>query len=144
MPHRLRVVIKQGDLINEKYEVIVNPTNLDFHLLGGTAKSIARAAGMTLQDESKHYMKRYGCLKTGNVVHTTAGNLRPRIKYVVDAVGPDAREIKDIQKCADLVKITVQNCLRYINNILELTTISIPAISPGMFGVPTNMVAQAM
>jgi len=95
--------IRQGDLINETSDVIVNPANTELRHEGCAAKAIATAAGMCLQDKCRHYVKRYGGLRIGKVVHTTTGKLRRRIKYVLHAAGPDARENKDIQKCAELV-----------------------------------------
>jgi len=88
----LKVTIKQGDLVNETSEVIVNPANPDLQQGDGTACAITMAAGTCLLDKCRHYVKRYAGLNTSNVVHTTAGILRPRIKYVLHAVGPDAQK----------------------------------------------------
>jgi len=38
----------------------------------------------------------------------------------------------------------VQSCLEYTNDTLELTTISLPAISSGLFSVSKINVAEAM
>ena len=66
-------------------------------------------------------------------MHTTAGNLLPRIKYVIHTPGPDAREVKDADKCAQLVKDTYFNCLSYANMVLEAKSIALPAVSSGMW-----------
>jgi len=144
MPHGLKMVIRQGDLINETSDVIVNPANSDLQHGGGAARAIAMAARTCLLDECRHYIKRYGGLNIANVVHTTAGDLRPRIKYVLHAIGPDARQISNGQECLDLVHETVLNCLDYTEDILESSSIFIPAISLGVFQVPINDVAQEL
>jgi len=77
------------------------------------------AAGSSIFYDCKHYVKRFGPLPISGVVHTTAGNLRPAIKYVLHAFGPDARENRNRQDCYDLVTSTFRNCLDYENDILE-------------------------
>jgi len=55
------------------------------------------AAGATVDDECKLYKNQFGDLKVGQVIHTMAGNLRPRIKYILHAVGPNAQKNHDRQ-----------------------------------------------
>jgi len=123
MPNGLKVTIKQGDLVNETSEVIGNPANQGLQYGVGAAHVIAMAAETCLQDECRHYIKHYGGLNITNVVHSTAGNLRPRINYVLYAVGPDAQENRDRQDCLELVQKTILNCLD-LNSCDQLWSVS--------------------
>jgi len=44
------------------------------------------------------YIRQFDAVKVGKIMCTTAGNLKPRIKYVIHAVGPRAHE-NDRQDC---------------------------------------------
>jgi len=48
--------------------------------------------GKKLDDKCNEYIRQFGSLKVGKIMCTTAGNLKPRIKYVIHAVGPNAHE----------------------------------------------------
>jgi len=144
MPNGLKVIIKQGDLVNETTEVIVNPANSLLIHGGGAAKAISMAAGPSLAEHCRHYVNRYGALRIGEVVHTTAGILRLNIKYVIHAVGPDAKDNQDRQNCFDIVTRTIGNCLKYAEHTLKSVSISLLAISAGIFEVPIRNVAHAL
>jgi len=58
MPNGLKVIIKQGDLVNETTEVIVNPANSLLIHGGGAAKAISMAAGPSLVEECRHHVNR--------------------------------------------------------------------------------------
>jgi len=143
MPNGLRILIRQGDLVDETTDVIVNPANSELMHGGGAAKTISTAAGRALEEECQTYRQRFGDLQVGQVVHTTAGRLRPIIKYVLHAVGPHSGEANR-QDCFTQVQRTILKCLEYTENTLEAGSLAIPAISSGMFGVPRVDVAQAM
>jgi len=111
--------------------VIVNPTNKHLKNLSGASRIISQAAGQELQDECRAYINKHGSLKTSYVMHTSAGKLQPRIKYVIHAPGPLAHQVKDSQKCNELLRATFKNCLSYANDVLNVESISLPAISSG-------------
>jgi len=143
MQNGLKVLIRQGDLVNENTEVIVNPANSELNHGDGAARAISAVAGPILDKKCRIYRNRFGDLQVGQRVHTTAGNMRPRIKYVLHAVGPHSGQATR-QECFTLVQSTILQCLEYTENILEFKSLSIPAISTGLFGVPRVDVAQAM
>jgi len=67
------------------------------------------------------------------VMHTSAGNMYPPVRYVIHAAGPPADQYHS--KPAALrqaVFDTFFNCLRYANEQLRISSISIPAISSGV------------
>jgi len=84
--------VRQGDLVDAKVDVIVNPANSKLCHGGGAARAISVAAGEELDDECNEYLRQFGSLRVGRAMHTSAGNLRPRIKHVIHAVGPEAHE----------------------------------------------------
>jgi len=139
-----KVVVRQGDLVNVEAEVIVNPDNSELCHGGGAARAISVAAGKDLDDECKEYIRQFGSVKVGKVICTTAGNLKPRIKHVIYAVGPNAHENNYKQECFELVQSTVLCGLEYAEHVLNSALIAVPAISSGIFGVPKIDVAQAL
>lgn len=110
---------------------IVNPANQRLDHGGGAAHTIARAAGADLYKACQQYIEENEKLKTGSVWPSTAGNLKS-IQYVIHAVGPDGRDIRDTETCFRLVKLTFFNCLLCAND-LKVKSIAIPAISSGIF-----------
>jgi len=74
--------VKQGDLVDTVTEVIVNLANSELYHGGRAARGNFVAAGSELDNECSLYINQYGSVKVGRAMHTTSGNLRPRIKYV--------------------------------------------------------------
>jgi len=62
---------------------------------------------------------------------------------VLHAVGPHSGQANR-QDCFKLVQSTIKQCLEYTESILESESLSLPAISSGVFGVPRIDVAQVM
>jgi len=146
MKNGLKVMVKQGDLVEAETEVIVNLANSELYHRGGAARAISVAAGSELDNACMLHIRQYGSVKVGRAMHSTAGNLRPRIKYVIHAVNrkPNANEIADRQECFDFVQSMVLYSLKHTEYVLEAVSMSLPAISAGLFGVLKSDVAQAM
>jgi len=89
MANGLKVIVRQRDLVDAEADVFVNPANRELCHGGGATRAISVAAGKEINDE---YIRQFGSIKVGKVMHTTAGNLQPRIKHVIHAVGPNAHE----------------------------------------------------
>jgi len=128
---KLRLV--SGDITERSVDVIVNAANSHLRHGGGLAAAIVRKGGQIIQDESD----KIGYTPVGNAVMTTAGKLP--CKAVIHAVGPRNGEGKENEK----LKLA-------INNVLKLTqqngfkSISIPAISTGIFGFPKDKCAKIL
>ncbi|SNR58692.1 macro domain-containing protein [Desulfurobacterium atlanticum] len=119
------IQVVQGDITQENVDAIVNPANSSLKHGGGIAGAIIRKGGRIIQEESD----RIGFLPTGKAVYTGAGNLKA--KYVIHTVGPVWGEGDEERKLRSAVS-SVFDVARKIS----VKSISIPAISTGIFGYP--------
>jgi len=94
------------------------------------------AAGKELDDECNEYILQVGSVKVVKVMCTTTGNLKPQIKPVIHAVGPNAHDNSNRQDNFDLVQSSVLCSLEHAEHVLKAASIALPAISSGLFGVP--------
>jgi len=130
-PGGMRVEVYQGDLVAETVDAIVNPANSRLRHGGGAARAIADAAGWLLEDECRDFIRQHQQLNVTEVMHTSAGNLKPKITFVIHAVGPRVTDYPDTAKLFDALKATFINCLYYADIELHVSSVSIPAISSG-------------
>jgi putative ATPase len=122
-----------GDITTEAVDALVNAANTRLSHGGGVAGAISAAGGPSIQSESN----RIKPVPTGSARATGAGTLKAR--YVIHAVGPiwsggDADEVV-------LLGAAVCSALDVAAE-LELATVSIPAISTGVFGFPLDAAIQ--
>ena len=136
--HCIRVEICKGSLVYEQTDAIINAANEDLKHIGGLAKAILDVGGITIQQESDEYVRSNGKLKTEGVVCLEAGSLP--CKKVIHAVGP--RWVDGRHNEEQSVYFTVLNVLGCANRE-NLGSISLPAISTGIFGVPEEVCARA-
>ena len=79
--------IRQGNLLDETSDVIVNPANMHLDHAGGVAGAIVEAGGQIIQEESDTIIEKFGKpIPVGNVVFTSAGALP--FKKIIHTVGP--------------------------------------------------------
>ncbi len=123
----------EGDLTEEKVDAIVNAANSHLQHGGGVAGAIVRKGGPTIQKESNEI----GYVGVGEAAITTAGKLPA--KFVIHAVGPRWGEGDEDGKLESAVRNSLK--LAEENN---LSTISLPAISAGIFGFPMDRCADIM
>jgi len=122
-----------ADLTERDVDAIVNAANSHLQHGGGVAGAIVRKGGQIIQDESNAI----GYVTVGNAVITSAGSLKAR--YVIHTVGPRMGEGDEDNKLK-----------KAINSVLALATekklksISIPAISAGIFGFPKDRCAKIL
>lgn len=127
----LRLV--QGDITLAETDAIVNPANTHLQLGGGVAGAIARRGGPQIQRECDAI----GFCAEGEAVVTGGGDLTAR--YVVHAVGPRGGDPQGDQK----LRSALVNSLARAQE-LGLGSISVPAISTGIFGFPKDRAAQIL
>jgi O-acetyl-ADP-ribose deacetylase (regulator of RNase III) len=127
----LRLV--KGDITTRDVDAIVNAANSHLQHGGGVAGAIVRKGGQVIQDESDNI----GFTPVGHSVITGSGKLP--CKAVIHTVGPRMGEGDEDNKLISAV-----------NSVLQLATekgfksISMPAISSGIFGFPKDRCAQIL
>lgn len=127
----LRLV--QGDITERDVDAIVNAANSHLQHGGGVAGAIVRKGGHIIQEESN----KIGYTPVGTAAITGAGKLSA--KFVVHAVGPRMGEGDEDNK----LKSAVSNSLK-IASEKGLKSISMPAISSGIFGFPKDRCAKIL
>ena len=137
---KVKVSVCKGDITKEKVDVIVNAANCDLQHVGGVAKAILDKGGRTIQEESWAITRKRGMLKDGEAVATKSGNLP--CKAVVHAVGPVWKDVgpTNSKKALRLA------CLNSFGETqrMEMTSIALPAIGSGIYGMPKDVCAEVM
>ncbi len=122
-----------ADITERDVDAIVNAANSRLQHGGGVAGAIVRKGGRIIQEESD----RIGHVPVGGAAVTTGGKLKAR--YVIHAVGPRMGEGDEDNKLK-----------KAINSVLALATekklksISVPAVSAGIFGFPKDRCAKIL
>lgn len=130
---------RQGDLIEEACDAIVNAANGALAHGAGVAGAIVNRGGDIIQDESDRWISQNGEVPTGQVAVTVAGALP--CKWVIHAVGPVWRGGGASED--RFLASAVENSLRQAEE-LQVTSIAFPAISSGIFGFPKERCATIM
>jgi len=129
--------IVQGDLIKEQVDAIVNAANAHLQHGGGVAGAISRTGGPQIQAESNAWVRQHGPVTHDQPAYTSAGKLPCRT--IIHAVGPVWGEGDEDAK----LEAAVSGSLRLADR-LDLTSISFPAISTGIYGFPKHRAAVVM
>lgn len=127
----LRLV--QGDITERDVDAIVNAANSHLQHGGGVAGAIVKKGGNIIQEESD----RIGFTPVGTAVLTGAGRLPS--KFVIHAVGPRMGEGDEDGKLKNAMQSTL-----VLANEKNLRSISLPAISSGIFGFPKDRCARIL
>ena len=126
-----QISIIQGDLTESDVDAIVNAANSYLQHGGGVAGAIVRKGGDIIQEESN----RIGYVPVGGCAITTGGKLKAR--YVIHTVGPRWGEGEEKLKLRNAIKNTLM-----LATEKGFKTLSMPAISAGIFGFPKEKCAQ--
>ncbi len=123
----------QGDITERDTDAIVNAANSLLQHGGGVAGAILRKGGQIIQDESD----KIGFTPVGHAVITSAGRLSA--KFVIHAVGPNMGEGDEDNKLKNAILNTF-----LLASQKGLQSISLPAISSGIFGFPKDRCAKIL
>ncbi|EAR83100.4 appr-1-P processing enzyme family protein (macronuclear) [Tetrahymena thermophila SB210] len=134
-----QISIVKNDLTMENVDAIVNAANNFLAHGGGVAGAICRKGGRIIQNQSYDIIKIRNRIENGESVTTEAGQLP--CKKVIHTVGPiwedgDSNEKEELAKCMETI-------LREAK-FYKLKSISIPAISSGIFGFPKYLCAKIL
>jgi O-acetyl-ADP-ribose deacetylase len=123
----------KGDITEQNVDVVVNPANSYLKHGGGVAGAIVRKGGKIIQTESD----KIGFVPVGSSVITTSGELPCEV--IIHTVGPKMGEGNEDFKLSK----AIHSCLLLASDN-SYKSISIPAISSGIFGFPKDRCANIL
>jgi len=136
LPADRRLLLVEGDLLAEPVDAIVNAANGHLAHGGGVAAVISREAGRELDDEGRALVSADGPVPTGEAVVTTAGALP--FEGVIHTVGPRQGEGDEEEKLTAAIAAALLRA-----HERGWRSVSFPAVSSGIFGVPLETCARA-
>jgi len=126
--------IAQGDIAAEEVDAIVNAANEYLAHGGGVAWAISNRGGPKIQEESDAWVREHGPVSHAHPAWTSGGLLPA--KFVIHAVGPVWGDGGEDKKLSDAVTGSLR-----VADELKCETVSMPAISTGIFGFPRERAA---
>ncbi|KAK3747040.1 hypothetical protein QZH41_017805, partial [Actinostola sp. cb2023] len=134
------VSVYQGDITQQRVDVIVNAANERLEHGGGVAGAIVKRGGQQIQHESTRIVQQYGRIPVGNVAYTNPGNLP--CKRIFHAIGPQWK----VHGPEGSRQLIFQACCNSFSLASQFGagSIVLPAISSGIFGVPKEVCAEMM
>ena len=130
----MEIVLSTADITTVPADAIVNAAHHALRGGGGVDGAIHRAGGPEILTE---LIERYpNGTPTGTAVWTTAGSLPA--SYVIHVVGPNYTAG---QRDPALLESCYRNALR-IADELGVKTLTLPAVSAGIYGWPANSAAD--
>ena len=139
------ITLRQGNILKESVDAIVNPANSRLSHGGGLAKQIDRASNGWVSHDSRQITASRGNLRPSEVAVTVLqhGTHNLKCRQVIHAVGPNAHEIHSDSRCKELLRETIMNVLKTAKE-WRLSSLAIPAISSGVFGMDKDVVAEVI
>lgn len=122
-----------ADLTERDADAIVNAANSHLRHGGGVAGAIVRKGGRVIQDESDAI----GFVKVGGAAVTSGGKLKAR--HVIHAVGPRMGEGDEDSKLRSAIRSVLA-----LAGEKGFASISVPAVSAGIFGFPKDRCAKIL
>ena len=126
--------IVQGDITVDEVDAIVNAANEHLQHGGGVAWAISKRGGPTVQQESDEWIRKQGPVSHPAPAWTSGGALPA--KYIIHAVGPVWGDGDEDRKLSDAITGSLR-----VADELKCKSISLPAISTGIFGFPKDRAA---
>lgn len=123
----------KGDITDQHVDVVVNPANSYLKHGGGVAGAIVRKGGKIIQTESD----KIGFVPVGSSVITTSGELP--CQAIIHTVGPQMGEGNEDFKLSKSIHSSLS-----LASDNSYKSISIPAISSGIFGFPKDRCANIL
>jgi O-acetyl-ADP-ribose deacetylase len=131
--HDKNIRLVKGDITERQVDAIVNAANSYLKHGAGVAGAIVRKGGTIIQRESD----KIGYVTVGSATITNSGALP--CTAIIHAVGPKMGQGDEDHK----LRKTIQSTLKLASD-RGFKTISIPAISAGVFGFPKDKCARIL
>lgn len=131
--HAPRIVIIDGDLVEQDVDAIVNAANNDLVLGAGVAGAIRRRGGPAIQAECDAH----GPIKVGEAAITGAGELPARHVIHAASMGLGGRT----------TRASLTGSMNHVFRLArdnDVKTIAIPAVGTGIAGFPIDECARVM
>ena len=144
LPSQRKLTLKKADIVKEKANILVNAANRRLLHGGGVAGALDAASHGKLQQYSHRYMEqnRKGVeIPVGEVAVTHSGGAL-KCNYIIHTVGPDSTSHSQSDG-ERLVKVAIHNTLKVAEKY-NATSIAIPALSCGIFGISKDVVARSI
>lgn len=127
------IEIVKGDISSIEADALVNAANNHLWMGAGVAGALKRAGGQKIEDEAV----KKGPIPVGDVVETTAGDLKAQ--YVIHA----AVMGQDLRTDETKIRSATRKALKLAED-LGLKTIAFPALGTGVGGFSLEECAQVM
>ena len=134
LPSGQTLQIVQGDITEETTDAVVNAANAHLQHGAGVAGAIVRKGGPVIQEESDSWVRAHGPVSHAHPSWTNGGRLPA--KYVIHAVGPVWGDGEEDAKLASAIEGSLA-----VADELKCESISLPALSTGIFGFPKERAA---
>lgn len=137
------MIIRFGDLIESKTDVIVCSDDYELSASGGASKAIRKACG----DVILHDIKKKTNAELGDVVVTTAGNLQHKFLFhciTRGKTGDFGIVPEEAEKLEEyVIQHSISKCLRLLT-VLDLSSMALPCIGVGFAGYGFERVGRIM
>ena len=136
--------VVRGDITAETTDAIVNAANAHLQHGAGVAGAILRSGGPTIQKESDAWVRAHGPVSHEHPAWTSGGRLPA--KYVIHAVGPvwDDTQRAGTGGVEDAKLAAAVKGALAVADELDCRSISLPALSTGIFGFPKERAARVI
>jgi len=146
---QIKLVIQQGDITHCSVDAIVNAANEQLLGGGGVCGAIFNAAGWDELQKACHRVPRvYPGINdvrcpVGEARISKSFKLADRgIRWIIHAVGPDCRVIKDENEQNDRLTKTYQSSLQCALELKDIHSIAFPFISSAIYAFPPKRAAR--
>lgn len=144
LQRKRKLTLKRADIVQEKADILVNAANGRLVHGGGVAGALNAASQGKLQKYCNRYMEtkqKWKEVPVGEVAVTHGGG-ELKCFHVIHAVGPDS-STHSSSESEHLVKKAILNTLKAAEKY-NVTSIALPALSCGIFGVSKDLIARSM
>ncbi|MBI3726200.1 macro domain-containing protein [bacterium] len=134
----LEVVVKSGDILDERVDVLISTANVKLLMSGGVNAAILMRNGQSVQAELEEHLRRIGAhyVAPGSVVRTGPGSLAVRHILHTVAITPF------YESSIDLVVRALGNALEHAQEV-SARSIAVPALATGYGPLTIKEFAQA-
>jgi O-acetyl-ADP-ribose deacetylase (regulator of RNase III) len=140
-----RLIIQRGDITQCKVDAIVNAANEQLSGGGGVCGAIFDAAGWDdLQKAcNQHPARNTIRCPAGEACITPSCKLKDRgIRWIIHAVGPDCRIIKEKQQQDGLLAQAYEKSLKLVDAQGDIRSLAFPFISSAIYAFPKERAAK--